>query len=486
MQISELLGQSFGMSLTPSQQSAVAKIGAFCESKDPMSAFILRGYAGTGKTTLIGTLVKVFNSLKRPVVLLAPTGRAAKVLSLHAGQMAFTIHKVIYRQETFNGEQTRFSLGFNKLRDALFIVDEASMLQMGGMGETSIFGSGMVMDDLVKFVYQGSGCRLMLIGDDAQLPPVGESESPALNNQVIGAYGLQVFESCLTDVVRQEAASGVLSNATLIRQMIQTETLQPPIITGRKKGEVEFVDGNDLVEKLDEAYNEYGVGETIVVTRSNKRANLFNEGIRRMIFDREEAICRGDYIMVVKNNYFWAETLAKTLPKGETLPFAFIANGDTARVVRIFNFHEAHGFHFADAVLEFPDYDDFTMECRVMIDTLLSESPSLSSEESHRLYESVLSDYADIPNKRDRMKNLREDSYYNALQIKHAYAVTCHKAQGGQWSQVFIDQGYISPEMMDISYFRWLYTAFTRATENVYLVNWPREQRILEKEAEEE
>ncbi|MBQ7540515.1 MAG: AAA family ATPase [Bacteroidaceae bacterium] len=486
MQISELLGQSFGMSLTPSQQSAVAKIGAFCESKDQMSAFILRGYAGTGKTTLIGTLVKVFNSLKRPVVLLAPTGRAAKVLSLHAGQMAFTIHKVIYRQETFNGEQTRFSLGFNKLRDALFIVDEASMLQMGGMGETSIFGSGMVMDDLVKFVYQGSGCRLMLIGDDAQLPPVGESESPALNNQVIGAYGLQVFESCLTDVVRQEAASGVLSNATLIRQMIQTETLQPPIITGRKKGEVEFVDGNDLVEKLDEAYNEYGVGETIVVTRSNKRANLFNEGIRRMIFDREEAICRGDYIMVVKNNYFWAETLAKTLPKGETLPFAFIANGDTARVVRIFNFHEAHGFHFADAVLEFPDYDDFTMECRVMIDTLLSESPSLSSEESHRLYESVLSDYADIPNKRDRMKNLREDSYYNALQIKHAYAVTCHKAQGGQWSQVFIDQGYISPEMMDISYFRWLYTAFTRATENVYLVNWPREQRILEKEAEEE
>jgi len=486
MQISELLGQSFGMSLTPSQQSAVAKIGAFCESKDPMSAFILRGYAGTGKTTLIGTLVKVFNSLKRPVVLLAPTGRAAKVLSLHAGQMAFTIHKVIYRQETFNGEQTRFSLGFNKLRDALFIVDEASMLQMGGMGETSIFGSGMVMDDLVKFVYQGSGCRLMLIGDDAQLPPVGESESPALNNQVIGAYGLQVFESCLTDVVRQEAASGILSNATLIRQMIQTETLQPPIITGRKKGEVEFVDGNDLVEKLDEAYNEYGVGETIVVTRSNKRANLFNEGIRRMIFDREEAICRGDYIMVVKNNYFWAETLAKTLPKGETLPFAFIANGDTARVVRIFNFHEAHGFHFADAVLEFPDYDDFTMECRVMIDTLLSESPSLSSEESHRLYESVLSDYADIPNKRDRMKSLREDPYYNALQIKHAYAVTCHKAQGGQWSQVFIDQGYISPEKMDISYFRWLYTAFTRATENVYLVNWPREQRILEKETEEE
>ena len=486
MQISELLGQSFGMSLTPSQQSAVAKIGAFCESKDPMSAFILRGYAGTGKTTLIGTLVKVFNSLKRPVVLLAPTGRAAKVLSLHAGQMAFTIHKVIYRQETFNGEQTRFSLGFNKLRDALFIVDEASMLQMGGMGETSIFGSGMVMDDLVKFVYQGSGCRLMLIGDDAQLPPVGESESPALNSHVIGAYGLQVFESCLTDVVRQEAASGVLSNATLIRRMIQTETLQPPVITGRKKGEVEFVDGNDLVEKLDEAYNEYGVGETIVVTRSNKRANLFNEGIRRMIFDREEAICRGDYIMVVKNNYFWAETLAKTLPKGETLPFAFIANGDTARVVRIFNFHEAHGFHFADAVLEFPDYDDFTMECRVMIDTLLSESPSLSLEESHRLYESVLSDYADIPNKRDRMKNLREDPYYNALQIKHAYAVTCHKAQGGQWSQVFIDQGYISPEMMDISYFRWLYTAFTRATENVYLVNWPREQRILEKETEEE
>lgn len=483
--LSQLIAAAFGMPLTPSQQSAIKEFDAFFESQDSMSAFILRGYAGTGKTTLMGSLVKVFKSLGLPIVLLAPTGRAAKVLSFHAGQMAYTIHKVIYRQETYNGENTRFSLGFNKLRNALFVVDEASMLQMGGMGETSVFGSGMVMDDLVKFVYGGEGCRLMLIGDDAQLPPVGETESPALNGRVVGAYGLRIFETTLTDVVRQDAASGVLSNATLIRRMIQTVTQQAPVITGSRNGEVQFVDGNDLVEALNAAYNDYGVDETIVITRSNKRANLYNEGIRRMIFDREEPICRYDHIMVVKNNYFWTEQLAKTLPKGETLPFDFIANGDTARVVRIGNFHEAHGFHFADAVLEFPDYDDYTIECRVMTETLFSESPSLTAEESHRLYESVLSDYADIPNKKERMKQLREDRYFNALQIKHAYAVTCHKAQGGQWSQVFVDQGYITPEMLDVSYLRWLYTAFTRTTQHVYLVNWPREQRILETPAEE-
>lgn len=481
--LSEQIAAALPHRLTADQTVAVRALAAFAASPREDETFILRGYAGTGKTSLVGALVRVMVALKRPVVLLAPTGRAAKVFSRHSGRPAYTIHKVIYRQETFHGEDTRFSRGYNPLKRALFIVDEASMISLGGQG---LFGTGCLLDDLVEFVYAGEGCRLLLVGDTAQLPPVGEDESPALNPSVLGRYGLRVATALLTEVVRQSGRSGVLAGATRLRRLIAESAVDAlPRICGSDHGEVRFLPGDQLIEALVTAYAEYGSDETIVVTRSNKRANIYNRGIRAQIFDREEALTRGDIVMAVKNNYFWTEQAAKSLAEGETLPLGFIANGDTAQVVRLRNVHEQHGFRFADATLSFPDYDDYEMEVRVLLDTLDSDSPSLTAEESRRLYESVLLDYADIPLKRDRMKALRQDAYYNALQIKYAYAVTCHKAQGGQWSRVFVDQGFLPPDADLTGYLRWLYTAFTRTTDRLYLVNWPEEQREAAPESEE-
>ncbi len=468
-----LLEKEFGLPFTPSQGKAALLLTHFVTTPRPMAACILRGYAGTGKTSLVGALVRVLRQLGREAVLLAPTGRAAKVFSRHAGEAAYTIHRVIYRQETFNGEGTRFSLGYNKLRDALFIVDEASMIASGaGVMGDSLFGTGELMDDLVSFVYQGQGCRLLLVGDTAQLPPVGEDESPALREEVLHRYGLLVGSADLTEVVRQHSDSGVLSGATLIRRL-QAEgfTGIPPLRTSAA-GEVVALPGSELVEALEGDYRNYGTDQVIVVTRSNKRANIYNNGIRSRIFDREDELTRGDLVMAVKNNYYWTEQIAKSLTPGERLPLSFIANGDTAEVVRIHNEHEQYGFRFADATLRFPDYGDFEADCRVLLSTLTSESPSLTREESHRLYEGVLEDYMHIPSKRERMRALRQDPYYNAIQLKYAYAVTCHKAQGGQWERVYIDQGYVPEEDMGLPYLRWLYTAFTRTTGKLYLVNW--------------
>lgn len=475
-ELAHLIAQEFPHTFTPLQRQTVEALSQFVVTPVRESAFVLRGYAGTGKTTLVGALVRVLRRLEREVVLLAPTGRAAKVFSAHAGRAANTIHKVIYRQRTFNGEGTRFDLGFNKLRHAFFIVDEASMVA-DDAGGRSVFGTGQLLDDLIRYVYEGEGCKLLLVGDTAQLPPVGEEESPALSREVLRRYGLNLMEANLTEVVRQSAASGVLANATRLREMIAEYAYELPVISGSREGEVRFLPGNELIEALVSAYTDYGTGDTIVVTRSNKRANIYNNGIRSRIFDREEELTRGDLVMAVKNNYFWTEQLAHDLPQGERLPFDFIANGDTAEVVRIRNVHEQYGFHFADATLRFPDYEDYELECRVLLDTLASESPSLTADESRLLYERVLEDYADVPAKRERMKKLRQDPYYNALQIKYAYAVTCHKAQGGQWSRVFVDQGYLTEEMAGPGYLRWLYTAFTRTTERLYLVNWPQEQQ---------
>lgn len=473
--LAEQIVAELGYSPTGMQQKAIEAISQFLFSRHPREAFILRGYAGTGKTTLVGALVRVLRKLQREVVLLAPTGRAAKVFSRHAGEAAYTIHKVIYRQETFRGEDTHFSLGYNKLRHALFIVDEASMIALSG-GGNNLFGTGSLLNDLVNYVEEGEGCRLLFVGDSAQLPPVTEEESPALNSRTLRHLGLQAQEIELTEVVRQATKSGVLHNATHLRKMLASEDYQQPIIYGSRQGEVRFLPADELIEALVTAYTDHGPDETIVVTRSNKRANVYNRGIRARIFDREEQLTRGDRIMAVKNNYYWTEKLLKTLSKDERLPFDFIANGDTAEVIRIRNVHQQHGFNFADATLQFPDYEDFEMEVRVLLDTLDSESPSLSNEESQRLFESVLEDYADIPTKAERMKRLRQDPYYNALQIKYAYAVTCHKAQGGQWSRVFVDQGYLADGTTDTSYLRWLYTAFTRTTQLLYLVNWPKQQ----------
>lgn len=472
-EVFQLLAETFGMPFTPGQEHAALLLTHFVNTPRPRPACILRGYAGTGKTTLIAALVKVMRRLERPVVLLAPTGRAAKVFSRMAGTPAHTIHRVIYRQETFQGEGTRFSLGFNRLRDALFIVDEASMIAQGtGTMGDSLFGSGELMDDLISYVYSGEGCRLLFVGDTAQLPPVGEEESPALRDEVLTRYGLLTGSADLTEVVRQSKESDVLAGATHLRKLLDEGFVGIPTIHTAPDDEVRALPGNELVESLVGDYQEYGTDEVIVVTRSNKRANIYNNGIRSRIFDREEALTRGDLVMVVKNNYYWTGQLAAKLPEGQTLPADFIANGDTAEVIGLRNVHEQYGFSFADVTLRFADYADFELDCRVLLSTLQSESPSLTHEESTRLYEQILADYAHIPSKRERMKALRADPYYNAMQLKYAYAVTCHKAQGGQWSRVYVDQGYVPDEALGAPYLRWLYTAFTRTKDRVYLVNW--------------
>lgn len=472
-EIYQLIAREFGFDFTPSQARAATLLSHFVTTPRSDAACILRGYAGTGKTSLVGALVKVMRMLKRQVVLLAPTGRAAKVFSHHAGTPAYTIHRVIYRQDTFRGEDTRFSIGYNQLRHVLFVVDEASMISSGtGCMGQSTFGTGELMDDLIRYVYSGEGCRLLLVGDNAQLPPVGEEDSPALSDNVLKGYGLLVGSADLTEVVRQTRESDVLAGATLLRQLLtQGFEGQPPLHTDRQ-GEVRALPGNELLESLEDDYRNYGEDGVIVVTRSNKYANIYNNGIRTRIFDREEELCRGDLVMAVKNNYFWPAECAKSLPEGETMPFSFIANGDTAEVVRLRNVHEQYGFRFGDATLRFADYDDFEIDCRVLLSTLQSESPSLTATESNALYEQVLADYQHIPSKKERFKALRQDPYYNALQLKYAYAVTCHKAQGGQWPRVYVDQGFVPDEVTGASYLRWLYTAFTRTTERVYLVNW--------------
>ena len=472
-EIYQLLSDTFGHTYTPSQSHAALLLTHFVTTPQRQAACILRGYAGTGKTSLVSALVKVMRILKRDVVLLAPTGRAAKVFSHYAETPAYTIHRVIYRQNTFNGENTRFSLGYNKLKQALFIVDEASMINSGiSFNSDNLFGSGELMDDLIQFVYSGEGCRLLLVGDTAQLPPVGEEESPALRDENLKARGLLVGSADLIEVVRQSKDSDVLTGATMIRQLLSEDFEGIPPIHTDREGEVRIMPGNELIESLVTDYQNYGTDNVIVVTRSNKRANIYNNGIRTRIFDREEELTRGDLVMAVKNNYFWTEMTAKNLPQGEKMPMNFIANGDTAEVIRIRNVHEQYGFMFGDATLRFPDYNDYEMDCRILLSTLNSESPSLTAEESNQLYEHVLEDYAHIPSKKERMKAIRQDSYYNALQLKYAYAVTCHKAQGGQWARVYIDQGYIPDDATGSSYLRWLYTAFTRTTERIYLVNW--------------
>ena len=450
------------------EQEKVVKILAdflFCREMD--SLFLLKGYAGTGKTSLIGALVKTLDQLEQKCVLLAPTGRAAKVFAHYAGHPAFTIHKKIYRQRSFSNELDNFSINDNLHQHTLFIVDEASMIANDGLSG-SMFGTGRLLDDLVQYVYSGQGCRLMLIGDTAQLPPVGEEESPALSANALKGYGLKVYEGMLTEVVRQLSDSGILWNATELRRYITEEdffTLPP--IRVEDFPDIKVMPGNELIEAIGECYDRVGMDETIVVCRSNKRANIYNKGIRNTILFREEELETGDLLMVAKNNYYWTEGCKE---------IDFIANGDIAEVRRVRREREMYGFRFADVVLRFPDYDDMELEVKLLLDTLHTDTPALPKEMNDKLFYSVLEDYADITIKRERMKKMKSDPYYNALQVKYAYAVTCHKAQGGQWKRVFLDQGYMTEEMLSPDYFRWLYTAFTRATETLYLVNWPKEQ----------
>ncbi len=478
--LEELILNNFGFKPTLDQAKAVRALSEFIltdqtgRSSGMGNVFILRGYAGTGKTSLVSALVQTMEQAERKCVLMAPTGRAAKVFSLYANHPAFTIHKRIYRQKSID-EDAVFQMGFNAQKNSLFIVDEASMISNDC--SQGMFGTGRLLDDLIHFVYSGEGCRLILLGDTAQLPPVGDTESPALQPEVLRSYGLEVTCTTLTQVVRQEELSGILSNATGLRQTISHAqagaVFHIPHINFNT--DVHNVPGRELIDELAGCYHQYGIDDTIVVCRSNKRAHIYNMGIRNQILDREEELSTGDMVMIAKNNYFW---LKENL-KGEAMSDSthdvqndFIANGDIARCMRVTNERELFGFRFADCVLSLPDYNDLEINATVLLDTLHTEAPALTKEQSRLLFNKVLEDYADIPYKRDRLKKLREDPYYNALQIKYAYAVTCHKAQGGQWASVFIDQGYVTDDMTGVDYYRWLYTAFTRASQHVYLVNW--------------
>ena len=454
---------------TAEQEHAIDVFSLFMTDRHDQAVMILRGSAGTGKTTLAAAVVKAMGSLKQKMVLMAPTGRAAKVFSLYAEHPAYTIHRRIYRQKSLEGG---FDLNYNSAQDTLYIIDEASMIaNASNYGETP-FANGQLLDDLIQFVYNGRNCRMLLIGDRAQLPPVGEEESPALMSEVLCGYGLHVHECDLNEVLRQSQESGILFNATRIRE---GGMVLPQIrLTGFE--DITVVPGDELIESLSSSFSKVGIDETIVVTRSNKRANIYNQGIRNMVLGREEEITTGDQLMIVKNNYYWAT--ANSQPSTPNPQLSFIANGDHAVVRKVRNVHEQYGFHFAEVIMSFPDYDDYELTAMVILDTLTSEAPALTRDQQEQLYLKVMEDYADIPLKRDRLKKLKEDKYYNALQVKFAYAATCHKAQGGQWTHVYIDQGYMTDDMLTTDYIHWLYTAFTRATEHLYLVNWPKAQTL--------
>lgn len=471
--------QQFGFPPTQEQAHALEVFAEFLTDRDSHAVMILRGSAGTGKTTLSGAIVRTLKEIRQKVMLLAPTGRAAKVFSLNSGSPAYTIHRRIYREKSFSGVEGQFNLNDNLYTDTLFMVDEASMIANMGLGGMS-FGSGCLLDDLVHFVYQGRNDRLLLIGDKAQLPPVGEEESPALHAAILEGYGLKVYEGDLNEVLRQSEESGILYNATMIRQMITHDDItQLPKIHFAGYSDIKPMPGAELIEALADSYHHVGLDDTIVVTRSNKRANVFNQGIRNMVLDREEELSQGDILMIVKNNYYWMEEERKSNNKlrSNEIP-AFLANGDRAKVLKVRRRIDLYGFRFATLLLQFPDYGNYELEATVLLDTLTSEAPALTHEQQEQLFHQIEEDYLDIPLKADRMKAIRQDQFFNALQVKFAYAVTCHKAQGGQWAHVYVDQGYMTDDMLNPDYIHWLYTAFTRATEMLYLVNWPETQTV--------
>ena len=428
--LTQQIKRNFCYQPTEEQEKAIECIADFLFKPENDTLLLLKGYAGTGKTTLIGAVVRTLS-------------------------------------EMFSNDLDNFSLNDNLHKNTLFIVDEASMISNDGLTGAS-FGSGRLLDDLIEYVYAGQGCRLLIIGDDAQLPPVGEDESPALSAEVLSGYGLDVTECILTEVIRYSGRNGILSNATMLRERMAADDIYDlPVLTLKGYEDISSIPGSELIEAINSSYNEVGMDETMVICRSNKRAYLYNKGIRNTILYREEELSTGDILMIAKNNYHWT---------ADCKEMDFIANGDIAVVRRVRRTQEMYGFRFADVVLSFPDHNDIEFELKILLDTLHSDYPSLSKEDSDRLFNAVMEDYSDITNKKERMKKLKEDSFYNALQVKYAYAVTCHKAQGGQWKRIFIDQGYITEDTFTPDYYRWLYTALTRASEKLYLVNWPESQ----------
>jgi len=445
---------------TPQQSELIDELGVFLMSEDREKIFLLKGYAGTGKTSVVSALVRALTELKQKTMLLAPTGRAAKVLASYSGASAFTIHKRIYRQKSMS--EFRFQLNDNLYNHTLFIVDEASMIS--NTGTEAVFGSGRLLDDLIEFVYSGEGCSLLLLGDTAQLPPVMQPYSPALEADKLLGYGLHLHQFTLTHVVRQALESGILHNATSIRNQLNDEhTSEIPHLELEGFDDISQLNGEELIDEIQRSYDGVGVEDTIVVTRSNKRANIYNNGIRARVMMKEEELTNGDLLMVTRNNYFWNKPYKE---------IDFIANGDILQVVRVRKYHEMYGFRFVDLTLKSLDYE-WEIDARIWLDSLQSESPNQMNEMSNKLFEAVAEDYPEITTKREKYKKIFENEYFNALQVKFAYAVTCHKAQGGQWKKVFIDPGQISDEQVDADFYRWFYTALTRATETVYLVNFP-------------
>ena len=454
---------------TSCQDSMLRKVADFIGDDDDI--MIVNGYAGTGKTTAMSAVISVMKEYKTKCVLLAPTGRAAKVLSSYSGQPAFTIHKHIYRQKSVGGDGFgQFTLAPNKDKETLFIVDEVSLIGIdpGQQQSTTAFGTGTLLEDLISFVRNGTDCKVILIGDSAQLPPIGLDASPALSRDYMAMMGGTVFAG-LNTVVRQQKESGILYNATLIRQLINDSDYGPGVMDICDLGletqpfdDVERVSGGELIEKISDAYSAYGEDDTVILCRSNKRAIKYNLGIRSTVQFKEERLVRDDKLMIVKNCYQFVEDIKE---------MDYIANGDIAKLQKISKFEERYGLHFAEARISFPDYDDQEITAKVILDTLESESASLTYEQSNMLYQGVNEDYSHITTKKKRYEAVREDKYYNALQLKYANAITCHKSQGGQWKCVFIDNPIWQDEMT-VDDLKWLYTAFTRATEKVYLVNF--------------
>jgi exodeoxyribonuclease V len=464
-----ILLKSFPFETTSGQRSLLTKLSGFILGRNSDHIFVIKGYAGTGKTTLVSSLVKSMPALNGKTVLLAPTGRAAKVLSGYTQKQAFTIHKKIYIRRSGEEGAVAFHLQQNLHTNTIFIVDEASMISnSGGLTKGGLFGEGSLLDDLIEYVFSGTNCKLIFIGDTAQLPPVGMNVSPALDIEFLKAsYSFQVDCFELTEVVRQVQDSGILMNATQLRNQIKEKRGMQPHFNLNGFKDLIKVDGADLEDALNDAYNRFGVEETMIVCRSNKRANIYNQQIRSRIRWQDNELSAGDLMMVVKNNYFWLPAESKA---------GFIANGDIIEILRVGHIQEMHGFRFADVRIRMIDYpEEQELDVRIMLDTIMSESPALSQQDNKKLYDSVLLDYNDIADRRMRMKKVKEDGFFNALQVKFAYAVTCHKAQGGQWPCVFVEQGYLTDEMLNVEYLRWLYTAITRASEKLYLVNFNKE-----------
>lgn len=458
----EKVKTSFGFELTSEQDKALSEIVEFLFSQESDNLYLLKGYAGTGKSSLIGALVKTMSEFEQKTVLLAPTGRAAKVFSGYSNHSAFTIHKKIYRQKAFSNDPVGFVPTDNLHKDTLFIVDEASMISNDGI-DSFMFGSGRLFDDLIHYVYSGENCRLLLIGDSAQLPPVMQENSPALQEDVLKGFGLNVRSCTMTQIVRQGLESGILYNATSIRNTLnEGECEMFPKIKVSNFEDVERVSGEELIDKIGQVYDRDGLEDTIIIARSNKRATLYNQGIRNTILYKEEELSAGDMLMITKNNYFWTEKIENV---------DFLANGELLEVLRVRKTQDLYGFRFCDVLVKHPDYD-LELEIKVLLDTLHSDVAGLSRERSEELFLNILEDYADISTKSGKMKMMKQNPFFNAVHVKYGYAITCHKAQGGEWKNVFLDVGYISEDQLGVNFYRWLYTAITRASGKLYLVNF--------------